>query len=364
MYTFKQWDDLFRAQKLNSFNDNPLGILWLKVRAICRSRQLKKFLFENHLSLQSTKISECNIELYNILKDRNDSMELLDAFLHDLNNEWYLAKGVDADKLKEDLYKIQYYIWGGDQNNSLDKYLVSRYVKDISDFSILQSKQIEIAGNAWNYVQNSWYNNWTSFLIESLFKRSPKVVSAVGEIKSVDFFINNYPIDLKVTYFPNQFMDSKIKEILGKSPLSWLKNKCKEYGIKSNPTASTSQQMYTLIEKLKESGRGNVLDEFNNTRRQIIEEAQNNPIELITWLYENQGEMRFGAENRLFLILVDPDAFEDSWKMKRAFALIEPKINNYLKDFDSMSLKHIDFEFKQQMYSTLADAIFIVKPFH
>lgn len=114
---------------------------------------------------------------------------------------------------------------GGDQNNSLDKHFVSRYVKVISNYDDLVSKQTEIADNAWHYVQTSWYNNWTSYLIESLFKRHEKVISAVGEIKSVDFFIDNNPIDLKVTFFPNQYMDEKLKDKLGKKELTWLKQK-------------------------------------------------------------------------------------------------------------------------------------------
>src|SRR3712207_2640747 len=100
------------------------------------------------------------------------------------------------------------------------------------------SKQSEIADNAWNYVQTSWYNNWTSYLIESLFKRHEKVISAVGEIKSVDFFITDNPIDLKVTFFPNQYMDEKLKYKLGKKELTWLKQKAKEVGITINNAIS------------------------------------------------------------------------------------------------------------------------------
>ncbi len=47
--------------------------------------------------------------------------------------------------------------------------------------------------------------------------------------------------------------------------------------------------------------------------------------------------------------------------MKRAFSLIEPKIENYLDNFTDTSLKKIDFEFKGNSYSSLADVIFIVK---
>ncbi len=79
-------------------------------------------------------------------------------------------------KLKEDLYKVRYYTWGGDQNNSLDKYLIKQYVKIISSYEDLQNKKAEIAENSWHYVLNSWYNNWTSYLIESLFKRNKKML--------------------------------------------------------------------------------------------------------------------------------------------------------------------------------------------
>ena len=81
----------------------------------------------------------------------------------------------------------------------------------------------------------------------------------------------------------------------------------------------------------------------------------------MTWLYVNQGEMRFGAENRLFLILVDSMDMNESWKMKRAFALIEPKVKDYLDHFNEDSLKEINFRFKGNQYKSLADVIFVVK---
>lgn len=361
MTEFEKWDKEFRNQNLNAFNGNFYGLLWLKVRAICRSKQLRQFIEENKINLNSTKVSEQNIELYNILKSRDDSMSKLDKFLQCLNHEWYNELGVNIEKLKEDLYKIRNYEWGGDQNNSLDKYFINRYVKVISNYLELQNRQPEIGINAWNYVQNSWYNNWTSFIIESLFKQNPKVISAVGEIKSVDFFIDDYPLDLKVTYFPNQFMEQKLKLKFGKSTQSWLKGKCKEQGISYDKDASATQQLYTMVEKLKESNRYDILKELENARQQIIEEVRNNSIELMKWLYENQGEMRFGAENRIYLILADTSDLSESWKMKRAFSILEPKIYEYIKEFTSDSLKTIKFKYKKNEYTALADTLFIVK---
>lgn len=361
MAEFEKWDKEFREQNLNVFNNNNCGLLWLKVRAICRGKQLKQFSKENNIKLKSTKVADQNRELFTVLEKRDDAMYILDKYLRCMNHEWYNEQGVDIERLKEDLYKVQYYSWGGDQNNSLDKYLISRYVKVISDFNELQSRQPEIGVNAWNYVQNSWYNNWSSFIIESLFKRNPKVISAVGEIKSVDFFIDGYPLDLKVTFFPTQFMEQKIKEVLGKSEIAWLKERCKELGISCDKNAPKPQQIYTLTEKLNEIGELEVINYLNDVRYNIIQQSQNDPLELMLWLYENQGEMRFGAENRLYIILVDSKDIKESWKLKRAFSLIEPKIQDYIDAFTPSSLKEIEFNYKKKRYITLSDIIFIIK---
>lgn len=361
MTNFEKWDIEFREQNLFAFNHNENGLLWLKVRAVCRGKQISQFLKDNNITLSSTTITRQNVELFEFLEKRHDAKQVLDSFLCSSNHEWYKSMNIDEGKLKEDLYKVMYYTWGGDQNNSLDKHLVSRYVKVISSYDELSSKQGEIAENAWNYVQTSWYNNWTSYLIESLFKRHGKVVSAVGEIKSVDFFIGNYPVDLKVTYFPNQYLDEKLKEKLGRKELSWLKQKAKNFGIVVDRTLSESQQMYVLQEKLSEQGYGDILDHLKDKRKEVVFEAQANTEELMKWLYENQGEMRFGAENRLFVILVDVNDIGQSWKMKRAFSLIEPKVKRYLDSFDDESLKEIDFNFKKRDYKALADVLFVIK---
>lgn len=361
MKNFEKWDKEFRSQNLFAFNFNEKALIWLKVRAVCRGSQIQQFLKNTGITLYSSKMAEQNAELFEILETMPNAMQLLDSFLNERNHEWYNAMGVDEECLKNDLYKVHHYAWGGDQNNSLDKYLVSRYVKVISNYDDLLNKQNEIADNAWNYVQISWYNNWTSYLIESLFKRHKNVISAVGEIKSVDFFLNNYPIDLKVTFFPNQYMEEKLKVKLGKRELTWLKQRAKDAGISVDRTQTDSQQLYTLSEKLSEIGRNDILEELRNKRKEVVSDAQSNVLELMTWLYANQGEMRFGAENRLFLILVDSTDMKDSWKMKRAFALIEPKVKEYLDNFNEESLKEINFKFKGNQYKSLSDVIFVVK---
>lgn len=361
MENFEKWDKEFRAQNLFKFNHDANGLLWLKVRAVSRGKQLSRFLQENGITLQSRHVAERNRELFVYLEKQNDAVVRLDNFLRSRSNEWYATQEIDEAVLKEDLYKIQHYTWGGDQSNSLDKYLVSRYVKTISSYDELNGKQNEIVRNAWNYVEVSWYNNWTSYLIESLFKNHERVISAVGAIKSVDFFINNYPIDLKVTYFPREYMEMKLRERMGKKELTWLKEKAKDVGIKVDSSFTESQQLYVLTEKLREQGCQNILHQLKTARRAVVSEARDSPVELMTWLYAKQGELRFGAENRLFVILVDAEDMTQSWKMKRAFSLIEPKVNEYLTAFNDKSLKKICFRYKNSHYQSLADTLFIVK---
>lgn len=360
MPNFEDWNKKFNEQNLFDFNGNSEGLLWLKVRAVCRAKLLEKFLKENSIQLTSKKSADKNKELFTILQNRGDASKILNDFLKNQNNEWYRQMNINEVQLKTDLYRIEQYEWGGDQNNSLDKHLISRYVKIISQFQELQSHKLAIEANAWNYVQTSWYNNWTSYLVESIFKKHPRVISSIGENKSVDFFIDDYPIDLKITFFPQQYMAQKIKEQLGNHEFAWLKKQAKHVGITVDSSLPESQQIRMLSEQLHQQGHNNILQRLNKTRQDIIAEAQNNPIDLMTWLYTNQGEMRFGAENRIYLIVVDTQDIAQSWKLKRAFNLILPKVEEYLKQFDANTLKEINFSFKGKNYKSLSDIIFIL----
>lgn len=357
------WEARFKAQDMAAFNHNSSALIWLKVKAISRKELIEKFITENNINLASSKVREQGAELFGILDEKpwQEAMAMLDKFLTDRNNEWYEAKGVDEVSLKSDLYKVQNYEWGGDQNNSLDKFLVSHYVKTISDYGLLLSRQGDIANNAWNYVQTSWYNNWTSYLIESIFKRHKRVVSAVGEIKGVDFFIGDIPLDLKVTFFPQQFMEERLKVKLGKRQLTWLRQEAKKAGITVDRELPDAQQMYMLCERLYQSGQMGSLDRLKAVRKEIVDEAINDKTALMQWLYEKQGEMRFGAENRIFVILADSDDMTQSWKLKRNFDLIEPRIKNYLDDFDEKSLATVKFQYHGNKYNSMADIIFVVK---
>ena len=77
MNNFDKWDKEFRAQNLNAFNHNENGLLWLKVRAVCRCKQIQQFLEENTITLTTTKIADQNVELFKKLESIPDAMQQL-----------------------------------------------------------------------------------------------------------------------------------------------------------------------------------------------------------------------------------------------------------------------------------------------
>jgi hypothetical protein len=292
------------------------------------------------------------------------SHNLLNKYIEKKNKS--LLAALDTKKLVSELYKLKTFDWGGDYQNSLDKYLVSRYVKVIQSYDTLISKfDTEISTG---YVLNSWYNHWSSILIEHIFKSHEAVLPTVGQIKHLDFFIGNVPFDLKVTYLPAEYIKAKRNEFGFPVEITYLKAKAKELEIDFDKNAKQTDIYYEIIEKMKDRGTEeckNVLETLKNEKVQILNEAQENPHMLAKWLYENQGEMRFGSENRLFLVLVDTEDFTGSWKLKRNIDLLKPVIKDYLDNFAKKKISDLKIAFKYkgkpQTFTALTDVIFVVK---
>ena len=173
---------------------------------------------------------------------------------------------------------------------------------------------------------------------------------------------------MKVTYLPAEYIKFKRKEKGLPVELTFLKNKAKEANINYDKKAKDTTIFYEITEKMKDKNDefcNNVLATLKNEKLDILKEVQNNPKILATWLYENQGEMRFGSENRLFLVLVDTDDFGNSWKLKRNLDLLKPTIMNYLDNFKTKKIDDLKVSFgykgKPQTFTALTDIIFVVK---
>jgi len=78
-------------------------------------------------------------------------------------------------------------------------------------------------------------------------------------------------------------------------------------------------------------------------------------------MYENQGAQRFGADNRLFVVLLDKDNPERSWELKRDFILVFQKIDNFF-DRETVSKKdEIVFTFGRKTYTAVTKTLIITK---
>ena len=102
--------------------------------------------------------------------------------------------------------------------------------------------------------------------------------------------------------------------------------------------------------------------ELKAHKKTIIEEAEANPTELKKWFYENQGEARFDASNRFFLVLTDETDMTNSWKLKRNIVFLKNKINTHLDNL-SMNMSALETEFywyqDQKTYKCKSDILFL-----
>ena len=369
MKDFNYWKQLYETQQLDEFSNNETGLLWLKIKSIIRKELVGEFIKLGNIDLKETSLSKQFIELFNLLSIGNSNIiQLLDSYIRSKSKTQ--ADALDVQELVSELYKLKDFKWGGDYQNSLDKYLVSKYIKIQSpSYDILISKfDVEIAGAVQGYVLNSWYNHWSSILIEHIFKSHSIVLPTVGQIKGVDFFINNVPFDLKVTYLPAEFIKFKRKEKGLPVEITFLQQKARDAGIVFDKNAKDTDRYYEIVEKMNDRGDSfcqSVLETLRNEKQSILTEVQDNPKALAKWLYENQGEMRFGSENRLFLVLVDSADFNNSWKLKRNIELLKPTILKYLDNFNYKDLSDLKIKFeykgKSQQYTALTDIIFVIR---
>jgi hypothetical protein len=369
MKDFKYWDNLHRNENLEEFNNDRTGLLWLKLKSIVRVELIKGFLQFSGFEIDTKKQNDNFRALFDLLsQDIEESHKLLDKYIKEVANRQ--ISNIDVSQLVSELHKLEKFEWGGDYQNSLDKYLVSRCVKvQNPSFDYLMSKfEAEINPAVQGYVRNSWYNYWSSVLIENIFKSHSAVLPTVGQIKSVDFFVGDIPFDLKVTYLPAKYIKQKRKEKGLPVELTFLIHKAKEANISYDKNAKPNDIFYEITEKMKDRNDDfckQILQILKVERIEILKEAQANPKMLAKWLYENQGEMRFGSENRLFLVFVDTDDFNNSWKLKRNIDLLKPVIVSYLDNFKNNNISDLKvaFEYKDKPhgFSALTDVIFVVK---
>ncbi len=194
--------------------------------------------------------------------------------------------------------KVKTFSWDVVQGQ-LDQKIQAEYVRRIVRYEdLLNGVKARLHDDITKYVICTWFNHWTTVLIEEHISMHPKVIPTIKNIKGIDIFFDGQPFDLKVTYLPREY-----------NPIDAIKN----------------------------------------------------PTDLAIWMYEKQGAQRFGSDNRLFVVILDKDNPEKNWELKREFNLVFQKIDNFF-DRETVSKKdEIVFTFAKKTYTTVAKILIITK---
>jgi len=210
-----------------------------------------------------------------------------------------MRQGLISDNdLKRELLKVKDFRWGVVQGQ-LDQKIQTEYVRRFVRYEeLLQGVKNKLHDDITHYVIATWYNHWTTVLIEDHISLHSKIVPTLKNNFGVDIFFDGQPFDLKTTYLPRGYS---------------------------------------------------------------IDDAIRNPKQLAIWMYENQGAQRFGFDNRLFIILADRNNLEESWKLKRDFNFVFNKIDEFFNKAKVSTEDEIVFTFKKRTYTTITKILIITK---
>lgn len=360
VYTFKQAEKAFKDDRITELGKDKDGQRYLKLRSLSRKAYMEELFFKAGISVPN---KPSKFWLQELFESERITDSKIDKTIKNLYEKGRRERRNQENSLINELYKLKAFDWGGLHQNSLEKTIVDNYVKKIQSFARLnECVDNELHNSMRAYVLSSWYNHWTSIIIEDIFKDHPKVLPAVGLIKKVDFFIKDIPFDLKVTYFPEGYLKETRKEKGLDQELKQLKSFCRKHQIHFDRNMPESKLLPDLWEKALDhpSKEGkSLIRQLKEDRVSIIEEAISEPQNLARWLYENQGTRRFDASNRIFLMLVDYNNFFESWKLKRAKPLLDSKISNHLEALNHNPGFSLNFSWEDNSYSVITDIIFI-----
>ena len=357
---------LNRLYNDNSFEElcvQPDGIYFLKLRSLARPTLLGRL--AEAAELQAEEIPRREI-LQRVFQKRVP-VAVLEKLIRQVFAEERGVRQQQEPFIVSQLFRMTHFDWGGLYQNSLERTIVDNYVKKIQNFEELNQKiDTELQASLRGYVLCSWYNHWSSILIEDIFKSHPTMLPTVGLIKKVDFFWHDTPFDLKVTYFPDGYMKLRRKGLGLSDELTELKRFARSHSIhfdKETPENILFPELFAKISEHSSSVCQEFIRQFRTTRRQIVTETLANPKPLARWLYEEQGVRRFDAANRFFLVLIDLSNLEESWKLKRNLNLVRQKVDEFLnarRELNLDSLK-LEFEWESHIYHTFSEILFVAK---
>ena len=361
---FATLNNAYQSNDFEIILHHQFGNYFLKLRSLSRAAILRQLAATADINIANIS----SRQLFEHLFCQNIPQVTVDAFIHEIYLQERNIRLQNEEQLYHHLYRINNLDSGGFHQSEVEVYIVKNYIKDISDLDVLEERiQNELNEKIRNYVIWSWYNFWTSILIEDTFKDHQDIIPAVGLVKKVDFFWRDFPFDLKVTFFPDGFMKLKRRQRgLPEREIIELRGFARRNNIPYDRNINDDEQFNELINRITENPSEDArlfMQTFHQTRRNIIDETLENPHQLTVWFYENQAPRRFDAANRFFLVLIDRNSIEESWKLKRNREVLNQKINSFLDedagiDFNQL---HINFNWEGRNYQTYATCLFIVR---
>ena len=354
---------MFRDDRIRELSESVDGLRFLKLRSLSRKAHLAKLFQVASIAPRASSARSMFEEAFNTTAVDDDVIGRTIAAIYNPERE---ERRVNEPELVNQLYRSNVFDWGGLHQNSLESTIVNNYVKKIRSYDQLsEAIENELHHSMRGYVLCSWYNHWTSIIIEDIFRDHPNVLPAVSLINKVDFFVNDVPFDLKVTYLPEGYVKDYRRESGRPPEITLFKQWARYTGVPFNAKDAESRLLPDLWNKATDhpskDGQELVRDLFA-LRQEIVRNAQSDPSDLIRWLYENQGMRRFDASNRLFVVLVDSSNFFESWKLKRARPLLASNIIRYLDEVNSRPGRVVKFTWEASTYSATSDAIIITRP--
>lgn len=356
---YTELNNLYKNNEFRKIDKDKNAEKFYLLRSLSKSKTLKRFCDTFNLEK----------DLNNILQNDEITINKIVAFI---KKSFVAKKDDEIQKIEAELNKMQNFDWGGSAGNNLEKNIVNNVVKKTLKYEDVEKALAgPIQRSVYGYTLNSWYNHWSSILIEEIFNSNINILPTIDLVEKIDFFINGTPFDLKVTYFPEELMKQKISSDLktnfgSASELTCYKKMVKELNV-TMPTDLEKRALticlYNLIRESVDLRAKVFIDKLHTIKNKVYDYYISNPNELITWLYENQGEMRFDAANRFYVVLVDKENPFDSWKLKRNVNLLKVEIENKIESFNSSKLNTISFNwFKDgKKYDCYAELLFIYK---
>ena len=112
---------------------------------------------------------------------------------------------ISDEDLKKELMKVKEFHWGVVQGQ-LDQKIQTEYVRKFTRYEdLIQGVKSKLHDDVTGYVIATWYNHWTTVLIEDHISQHRKVIPTLSNLKGVDIFFDNQPFDLKITYLPRNY---------------------------------------------------------------------------------------------------------------------------------------------------------------